>query len=146
VLAPFLCREFVLEHVAREIHDAVLDEVEYVADAFGAHQIPDDIDFLVIPVVFGDHDRYAAFFGRLPGLSGLGKGRRQGFFADIPATLIVVNNRLLALEKDKMLASGLAPLGVEVKAPDFSAYARVSGAKGFLSKTPPNLKTRCAGP
>ncbi|MHB9093562.1 MAG: thiamine pyrophosphate-dependent enzyme [Eubacteriales bacterium] len=49
----------------------------------------------------------------------------------LPITILVVNNRLYGLEKDKTLAAGLTPLGLRVQAPDFSRYAEACGAAGF---------------
>ncbi|MHB9093740.1 MAG: thiamine pyrophosphate-binding protein [Eubacteriales bacterium] len=49
----------------------------------------------------------------------------------LPITILVVNNRLYGLEKDKTLAAGLTPLGLHVQAPDFCRYAQACGAAGF---------------
>jgi len=58
----------------------------------------------------------------------------------LPITVIVVNNSLYALEKDKTLAAQLQPLGLEVPAPDFSQYARACGARGFHVEEPAALE------
>lgn len=50
---------------------------------------------------------------------------------NLPIAVLVANNRLFALEKDKTLAARLEPLGLEVSAPDFSQYAQACGARGF---------------
>ncbi|OAT83596.1 thiamine pyrophosphate-binding protein [Desulfotomaculum copahuensis] len=53
--------------------------------------------------------------------------------------VVVVNNALYGLEKDKTLAAGLKPLGLTIQGPDFSRYARACGARGFRVEDPRQL-------
>lgn len=58
----------------------------------------------------------------------------------LPLAVVVANNRLCGLEKDKTLAANPKPLGLEVEAPDFAAYTRACGARGFTVRDPAGLE------
>ncbi|MHB1126325.1 MAG: thiamine pyrophosphate-binding protein [Bacillota bacterium] len=59
---------------------------------------------------------------------------------NLPITVIVVNNSLFGLEKDKALKQGLLPHGVDVQTPDFRQYALACGARGFTVNDPSELE------
>ncbi|MHB1420088.1 MAG: thiamine pyrophosphate-binding protein [Bacillota bacterium] len=59
---------------------------------------------------------------------------------NLPITIVVINNHLYGLEKDKTLVHGFTPQGLEVNAPDFSHYARACGAQGFMVEEPTQLE------
>lgn len=46
-------------------------------------------------------------------------------------TVVVMNNGSLAMEKNKMLAGGLAPEGTSLMNPDFAGFATSCGGRGF---------------
>ncbi|MDD2422155.1 MAG: thiamine pyrophosphate-binding protein [Heliobacteriaceae bacterium] len=54
----------------------------------------------------------------------------------LPVKVIVVNNRLFGLEKDKTQAAGLRECGLEVQAPDFCRLAQACGLTGFRVDDP----------
>ncbi|KAF1083853.1 putative thiamine pyrophosphate-containing protein YdaP [Sporotomaculum syntrophicum] len=49
----------------------------------------------------------------------------------LPITVVVMNNRTLAMEKNKMLAGGLTPKGTSLLNPDFAKFAECCGGKGY---------------
>lgn len=49
---------------------------------------------------------------------------------NVSVTIIVANNHLYELEKQKMKYQGLKPFGVDVSVPDFAALANTFGVKG----------------
>ncbi len=50
---------------------------------------------------------------------------------NLPVTVVVMNNRSLAMEKNKMLAGGLTPEGTSLLNPDFAKFAECCGGKGY---------------
>jgi pyruvate oxidase len=47
----------------------------------------------------------------------------------VPITVVIVNNQSLAMEKNKMLVSGMQPFGVDLTNPNFADLARSFGVK-----------------
>ncbi len=54
----------------------------------------------------------------------------------LPVVIIVVKNQVYSIEKNKMLAQGLTPLGCDLTTPDFVQFARACGAEGFRVEEP----------
>lgn len=55
---------------------------------------------------------------------------------NLAITVVVLNNGILATEKNRMLVSSLRTIGVDLHNPDFAALARACGAEGFTARTP----------
>ena len=55
-------------------------------------------------------------------------------------TVVVLNNRSLAMEENEMKRLGLTPHGVRLDNPDFAAYAALCGARGRRVESPGELK------
>jgi pyruvate oxidase len=49
----------------------------------------------------------------------------------VPITVVIVNNQSLAMEKNKMLVSGMQPFGVDLTNPNFADLARSFGVEGI---------------
>ena len=58
---------------------------------------------------------------------------------NLPVKIILFNNGLYALEKHKMTAEGLQPVGVELNNPDFVSFAQSCGAAGYRIEEPAQL-------
>ncbi|MGE5578201.1 MAG: thiamine pyrophosphate-binding protein [Syntrophothermus sp.] len=58
----------------------------------------------------------------------------------LPIAVVVANNHQYGLEKHKMQARGMTSVGNDILAPDFSAFANASGAKGFRVEKPEQLE------
>lgn len=50
---------------------------------------------------------------------------------NLAITVVVINNKCYAMEKNKMLAKGLKPFGTELHTPDFKMFAESCGGLGF---------------
>lgn len=57
----------------------------------------------------------------------------------LPVTVIIFNNGQYALEKHKMLAANLTPVGTDLTNPDFVLFARACGADGYSIEDPLQL-------
>lgn len=62
----------------------------------------------------------------------------------LPVTVIIFNNSAYSLEKHRMQKAGMDPFGVEVKAPDFAAFAAACGAEGIRVEEPEMLREALA--
>jgi len=57
----------------------------------------------------------------------------------LPVKIIVANNGMYAIEKNKMAEAGLQPYGVELANPDFAALGAAFGIRSFRAETPEDL-------
>lgn len=57
----------------------------------------------------------------------------------LPVTVVVANNRCLAMEKNRMIVGGYRPAGVDLTNPDFAAFARAAGGVGIRVENPPEI-------
>lgn len=57
----------------------------------------------------------------------------------LPVTVILFNNGIYALEKHKMEAGGLNPVGIGLANPNFATFARACGAEGYSVEDPAEL-------
>lgn len=57
----------------------------------------------------------------------------------LPVKVIIFNNSRYALEKHKMMAGGLNPVGTDLDNPDFVMFARACGAEGYHIEDPIRL-------
>ena len=68
--------------------------------------------------------------------------------AEIPAavqngsaiTIVVANNRTMAIERNRMIKEGLTPHGVDRLAPSYASFAELCGGKGFYVSDPVKLE------
>lgn len=58
----------------------------------------------------------------------------------LPITIIVVKNQIYSIEKNKMTAEGLIPVGYELTTPDFVQFAKSCGAEGFRIEDPADIQ------
>lgn len=58
----------------------------------------------------------------------------------LPIIIIIFNNGTYALEKHRMEKARMKPFGVDVKAPDFAAFAVTCGAEGIRVEEPEMLQ------
>ncbi len=58
----------------------------------------------------------------------------------LPVVVIVVKNQIYSIEKNKMIAQGLTPLGYELTTPDFVQFAKACGAEGFRVEAPAQIQ------
>lgn len=58
----------------------------------------------------------------------------------LPVVVLIINNQLYGLEKDKTIARNLTPLGLEIPAVDFHLYAQACGALGLKLEDPADLE------
>lgn len=58
----------------------------------------------------------------------------------LPVVVIVVKNQIYSIEKNKMIAQGLTPLGCELTTPDFVQFAKACGAEGFRVEEPAQIQ------
>jgi len=58
----------------------------------------------------------------------------------LPVVIIVFNNGRYLLEEHNMQKAGMVPFGINVHAPDFSAFAGACGVKGFKVEDPQKLR------
>ncbi|NLI12020.1 MAG: thiamine pyrophosphate-binding protein [Peptococcaceae bacterium] len=58
----------------------------------------------------------------------------------LPIVVIVVRNQVYSIEKNKMIAQGLTPLGCDLTTPDFVRFARACGAEGFRVEEPAQIQ------
>jgi pyruvate oxidase len=58
----------------------------------------------------------------------------------IPVTVMILNNGSYAMEKNRMQAEGMAPLGAELMNPDFVRLAEAFGARGFRAESEEQLE------
>jgi len=57
----------------------------------------------------------------------------------VPIKIIIANNGVYAIEKNKMAEAGMQPYGVELANPDFAALAAAFGIRSFRADTPDTL-------
>jgi len=58
----------------------------------------------------------------------------------LPLVVLIVNNQLYGLEKDKTIDQKLTPLGLGIPAIDYHLYAQACGARGFKLENPADLE------
>lgn len=59
----------------------------------------------------------------------------------LPVTVVAANNHEYALETATMQAQGLTPFGNNILTPDFAAYAKAAGARGYRVEDPAQLES-----
>lgn len=60
---------------------------------------------------------------------------------ELPVTIVLMNNGVYAMERNRMIRGGLKRLGGEVNNPDFVAMAEAFGAKGYRVRQTEELET-----
>jgi pyruvate dehydrogenase (quinone)/pyruvate oxidase len=62
----------------------------------------------------------------------------------LPICIVVVNNEVYGLERDKSLSQGLNPVGLDIQSTDFHRLAESFGIRGFRVEDPAHLRESLA--